>query len=81
MKYLAVIKVFLITSMLSLLIACDSSEWLEVPGDAGAGCNETAIESTSGRGNPTATAYCAGISKEPTGKSRCENGRLQIQCK
>jgi len=65
---------------ISLISACSSSEWLDVPGAAGEGCNDTAIEMMSGRGNPAATVYCAGIDKIPTGEARCEGGRLQIQC-
>ena len=63
-----------------LCTACGSSEWLDVPGAAGAGCNDTAVEMMSGRGNPAASAYCQGISKQATGEARCEDGRLQIQC-
>ena len=80
MKYATLIKSFSIIIVMSFFSACNTTEWLDVPGEAGAGCNDTAIESTSGRGNPTAAAYCAGISKVPTGKSRCQEGRLQIQC-
>ena len=80
MKYSMISSIGFLACSISLLTACSSSEWLDVPGAAGAGCNDTAVETMSGKGNPAATAYCAGISKTPTGKARCEEGRLQIQC-
>jgi hypothetical protein len=80
MKHSMISNIGFMACSISLLTACSSSEWLEVPGAAGEGCNDTAVEMMSGKGNPAATTYCAGISKIPTGVARCEDGRLQIQC-